>query len=149
MTTIAANLECMAADTRRIGDVISSIRKIRRYGNRIFGCAGDMECVTVFWRWADDGFNERKRPAMPEGCFDALELNDEGLWAWDKALCRYHLEDQYDSIGSGAMSAKTAMFLGKSPEEAVKVAAEHDESTGGRVIVEALLPPELLRVKKR
>jgi hypothetical protein len=118
--------------------VISSIRKIRRYGERIFGVAGDMECITVFWRWADAGFQEKRKPSMPDGAFDALELDREGLWAWDKALCRYHLEDEYDAIGSGAMSAKTAMFLKQSPEDAVKTAAEHDECTGGRVIVEYL-----------
>lgn len=149
MTTIAANREVMAADTRRIGDVISSIRKIRRYENRIIGCAGDMDCITVFWRWADSGFVDRKKPTMPEGSFDALELNEDGLWAWDKSLARYPLEDDFDAIGSGAMSAKTAMFLGKTPEEAVNVAAAHDESTGGKVQIEALLPAELLQRKKR
>lgn len=149
MTTIAANRERMAADTRRTGDVISSIRKIRRYGNRIIGCAGDMECITVFWKWASQGFPERKRPTLPDGAFDALELNEDGLWAWDKSLARYPLEDDFDAIGTGAMSAKTAMYLGKSPEEAVAIAAHHDECTGGRVDVEAILPPELTPGKRK
>lgn len=144
MTTIAANLECMAADSRRIGDVISSIRKMRRYGNRIFGCAGDQVCITAFWGWAEAGFPERKKPALPDGSFDALELNPDGLWSWDRALVRYRLEDDHEAIGTGAMSAKTAMFLGKEPEEAVRIAMEHDECTGGRVHIERLLPPELV-----
>jgi hypothetical protein len=143
MTTIAANLECMAADSRRVGDVISSIRKIRRYGNRIFGCAGDQACITTFWGWADGGFNMRKQPTLPEGAFDVLELNEDGLWAWDRSLCRYLLDDKCEAIGSGAMSAKTAMLLGKTPEEAVEVAKDLDECTGGQVHVERLLPPEL------
>lgn len=149
MTTVAANLECMAADTRRIGDVISSIRKIRRYGNRIFGCAGDMACVTVFWAWADAGFPDRRKPEVPEGAFDALELNQDGLWSWDRSLTRYRMEDSYEAIGSGAMSAKTAMYLSRAPEEAVRIASEHDECTGGRVHVEYLLPDELLPKGRR
>lgn len=143
MTTIAANLEMMAADSRRVGDVLSSIRKLRRYGNRIIGVAGDLACITVFWQWADAGFPEKKKPALPEGAFDALELDEDGLWSWDRALSRYHLEDSYDAIGTGAMSAKTAMYLGKDPDEAVEIAKEHDECTGGRVHVERLLPQEL------
>jgi hypothetical protein len=145
MTTIAASLECMAADSRRIGDVISSIRKIRRYGNRIFGCAGDQACITAFWAWADLDFSPREQPTLPDGFFDVLELNEDGLWAWDRSLCPYLIDDAFEAIGSGAMSAKTAMLLGKSPEEAVEVAKSLDECTGGRVHVEYLLPPELRR----
>lgn len=149
MTTVATNRECMAADTRLVGDVIASVTKIRRFGNRIIGCAGDMVCITVFWDWAAGGFKERRKPTLPEGSFDALELNPDGIFAWDRALCRYPHRDDYHAIGSGAMSAKTAIFLGKTPEESIVVASEFDESTGGPVQVEWLLPRELLQKARR
>lgn len=135
MTTIAANLECMAADTRMCGDVISAVSKMRKYGNRIIGCAGDMTLIGMFWEWADAGFPKKKKPVLPDGAFDAIEIGPDGMWAWEKSLCRYPIRETYHAIGSGAMSAKTAMFLKRSPKHAVEIAAAHDESTGGEVEV--------------
>lgn len=148
MTTIAANLECMAADTRIVGDVISRSSKMRRYGNRIFGCAGDMALITLFWEWAAAGFPKKKKPPLPEGSFDAIELDAEGIWSWDRSLCRYRQNDKFHAIGTGAMAAKAAIFMGKSPEDSIGVAAEFDENTGGPVEVEYLLPPALTRKKR-
>lgn len=135
MTTIAANLESMAADTRLVGDVLSSVSKVRRYGGRLIGVAGDMNCIAQFWEWADAGFPKRKKPQLPEGLFDAIELDAEGLWAWEKSLCRYRVRDSFHAIGSGAASAKTAMYLKRTPKQAVEIASVHDESTGGDVEV--------------
>jgi hypothetical protein len=145
MTTIASNRECMAGDTRLTGDVIASVQKIRRFGTRIIGCAGDMVCITVFWDWAAAGFPQKRKPVMPEGSFDALELDESGLWAWDRALCRYPYRDAYHAIGAGAMAAKTAMLLGKTPEESIAIAAAFSESTGGDVQVEMLKPKKRKR----
>lgn len=142
MTTIAANLESMAADTRGIGDVIFALSKMRRYGNRIYGCAGDMALIGVFWEWAESGFAKRKKPVFGDGAFDAIELGPDGIWAWEKSLCRYRLQEGHHAIGSGAMSAKTAMHLRKSPKHAVEIAARHDENTGSEVEVLWLKPPK-------
>ena len=140
MTTIAADLESMAADTRRTGDVIASVTKLKRFGTSIFGVCGDMTLIVPFWAWAEGGFKAKSKPTLPEGSFEALELAIDGLWEWDRCLFRHQLNDEFHAIGTGGMAAKTAIFLGKTPEEAIEVASEFDECTGPPIQVEFLKP---------
>jgi hypothetical protein len=138
MTTIAANRVCIAADTRVTGDVITSVRKLIVLPHSIFGCAGDMEAIRLFVDWATAGFPQKRRPNFGESAFEALELDQTGIWVWERTLTRYVLEDDFHAIGSGAMAAKVAMYLGKTPAEAIEIASRFDEATGGKIHVEGL-----------
>jgi hypothetical protein len=153
MTTIAANLECMAADTRVSidGSAHYHTTKLFRVGDSIFGTAGDgMMClVMIDWLRGKD----RKRSTLyanwtehteRSACW-LLELNPKGLFVWDGWGIPEPLIDKRYAIGSGQVAALRGMDLGQSPEDAVKAAPDYDQYSGAPVQVEWLLPPELKR----
>ena len=155
MTTIAANLECMAADTRvtEDGGAPYPATKIFRVGESLFGTAGHGDMCLVMIEWLKTNRNrsvlyklwgdyERDEIAL-------LELNPRGLFRWtgwgvaEKVLAKHH------AIGSGQQAALKGMALGESPEDAVKGAVDYDIYTGCPIQVEYLLPPELKTRRKR
>lgn len=155
MTTIAANLECMAADQRLTsGDAPCRTHKIRRIGESLYGGCGDWSLVLVFLEW----FDKPKRDAMrlyrmiPEDSrheFEILELSPKGLARWDGWGMRTPILDKFYAIGSGGLSAMQAMKRDLTPGDAISETFSLDESSGGSVDVEYLLPPELRTKRKR
>lgn len=155
MTTIAANLECMAADMRVSEDDGSHYpaTKIFRIGQSLFGTAGHGGMTLVMVEWLK-GARSRMALYKQWGDYDRdevelLELNPSGLFVWTGWGIpeRVHL-DRY-AIGSGRKAARAAMGKGDDPEAAIKVALEYDIYTAAPVQVEYLLPPELARRKRR
>lgn len=154
MTTIVANLECMAADQRLTsGSPPARTRKIRRIGDSLYGGAGNWSLVVLFLDW----FQLPKRDVMrlhrliPEDSrheFEVLELSPDGLAIWDGWGAKIILLDKFYAIGSGGMSAMQGIKRGLSPEESVGETFSLDESSGGTVEVEYLLPPELRKRKR-
>lgn len=130
MTTIAANLKEMSADTRQVGDMIAHVNKMVECQDCIVGVAGDWALCQLFLEWARNDFSPKKKPVMPEGNFDALELCHYGLFQWDRALFRSQILDTRFAIGSGAMAAAGAMAWGATPAQAVETASDFDENTG-------------------
>ena len=142
MTTIAANLKEMAADKRMVGGgpMVSS-RKIVRIKDSLYGGAGDAEAIEMFYAWALSGFAKKEKPVwgnndIPDFCI--LELNKSGLRMWGARLTHIPIEADFWAIGSGSMSAQAAMHCGKTPLQAVSIAALFDENTGHGVQVETL-----------
>jgi hypothetical protein len=142
MTTIAANLTEMAADRRMVGGgpMVSS-RKIVRIKDSLYGGAGDGEAIEMFYAWALSGFAKKERPVwgadnVPEFCI--LELSVNGLRMWGARLAPIPIDEDFWAIGSGSMSAQAAMYCGKSPKQAVEIAALYDENTGHGTQVERL-----------
>lgn len=155
MTTIAANLECMAADTRVSFESAPfySATKIFRVGESLFGTSGDgMMClVMVEWlKTTRNRMNLYKQWADYErDAIAVLELSPKGLFLWDGwGVPEKILSDRY-AIGSGAQAAIKGLDRKESPEEAVKGALEYDQYTGAPIQVEYLLPPELARKTRR
>lgn len=155
MTTIVANLECMAADQRLTsGNPPCRTHKIRRIGDSLYGGCGNWSLVLVFLDW----FDKPKRDLMrlyrliPEDSrceFEVLELSPTGLARWDGWGMKTPLLDKFYGIGTGGQSAMQAVKRGLSPEEAVSETLSLDECSGGPVEVEFLLPPELRPKRKR
>jgi hypothetical protein len=78
-----------------------------------------------------------------------LELNPRGLFLWDGwGIAEPILNKRY-AIGSGQQPALRGMDLGQSPEDAVKAAPDYDQYSGAPIQVEYLLPPELVKRRKR
>lgn len=155
MTTIVANREGMAADSRVSleGSPFYHADKIFRIGDSLFGTAGDgmMGLLMIDWLrgtrknrlalyrlWAD----------YDRSAFCILELNAQGLFLWDGWAIPERLNDQTYAIGSGAGPALTALEDGKSLEDAVRSATKRDQYSGDPVQVEYLLPPELKRKRR-
>jgi hypothetical protein len=154
MTTIACNLECMAADQRVVNSgPMYPADKIFRLGDSLFGTAGDGFMSLVMIEWLQ---GKRNKPALRK-LFDhhdkdsilVIELNTTGIYLWNGWGVPERVKLTHYSIGSGSMSAQNAMNRGDTPEQAVRSAMTLDENTGGDVQVEYLLPPELKRKRGR
>lgn len=159
MTTIAANLECMAADQRMTsGNAPARIHKIRRIGDSLYAGAGTSVLIVVFLDWLEAPKKNtgearlRLYRLIPEDQrheFEVLELSPSGLALWDGWGAKISLLDKSYAIGTGGLSAMQAMKRGVPPEEAVSETFSLDECSGGTVECEYLLPPELRGKRKR
>jgi len=156
MTTIAANRECLAADTRVVtGSSFYHAPKIFRVGNSLLGTAGDGFACLAFVEWFK---SERRNSQVLHKIFgetidrDAIwivELNPAGIYFWNGWGVPEKILDEVFAVGTGGPAALEAMRCGKTPEEAVTRAFAHDENSGPPVQVEYLLPPELIPRRKR
>jgi len=156
MTTIVANLECMAADRRVTNPgAYYPADKIFRIGHSLFGTSGDGFMSLVMIEWLKTV--QRNRAALyrnwnentDKDAIWILELNPSGLYLWNGwGVPEKILLPRY-AVGSGQLAALKGIDKGETPEEAVKGAMNYDESTGEEVQVEYLLPSELLPSRKR
>ena len=155
MTTIAANLECMAADTRVTvdGGVPYPATKIFRVGQSLFGTAGHGDMCLVMIDWLK---SNRNRSVLYKlwGDYERdeislMELNPKGLFLWTGWGVPEQIRAKHFAIGSGQQAALKGLDGGESPEEAVKSAINYDIYTANPVQVEYLLPPELTRRKRK
>ena len=156
MTTIAANLECMAADQRLTsGAPPARTHKIRRIGDSLFGGCGHWSVTLILLDWLEkdakrDRFKlHRQIPEDFRSDIEVIELSPSGLALWDGWGTRIAILDKFYAVGSGAQSAMQAIKRGLPPEEAVSESFTLDECSGGTVEVEYLLPPELRPKRKR
>lgn len=155
MTTICANLECLAADQRLTsGGPPCRTKKIRRIGDCIYAGAGEWSLVLVFFDWLAAPKRDPLRlyrliPEEHRDSFDVMELSPKGIALWTGWGARIELLDKFYAIGSGGPAAMQAMKQGKAPDEAVSETFSLDECSGGTVEIEYLLPPELRTKRKR
>lgn len=133
MTTIAANLVCMAADQFvSYAPSYHGESKIWIAKGRIWGAAGDVEHCNRFKDWT---LGKGKRPKVtdPEdkdgAKFEALCLSPAGLFLYVNDSPPDPVMEPYYAIGSGAGYAVGAMSMGASLEEAINVAAKWDSGT--------------------
>jgi hypothetical protein len=152
MTTIVANLECMAADQRMTSEgPIGRVQKLHRIGDCIYGIAGDVMMGLAVLEWMKSPKRDRTKlykmidEVEPRSHISILELSPAGLAIWDGWGMRLALRDTFFGVGTGAPSAMQAIKRGLSPEDAVRETFSLDECSGGEVEVEWLLPPELKR----
>jgi hypothetical protein len=147
MTTIVANLEGMAADTRCSieGSVFYHAPKIFRIGNSLFGTAGDGMMCLVMVEWLQT--TGRSKHALYKhwtentdrsACW-LIELRSPGeLYVWDGWGVPEKILDKRYAIGSGQMAALAAYDRGASLEEAVKAGTNLDQYSGSPIHVEML-----------
>jgi ATP-dependent protease HslVU (ClpYQ) peptidase subunit len=136
MTTVACNLQTMAADSF-IGNAAGArTTKIFKIGNEIIGFAGGLADALRLLEWVQDA--RRGPPPIPEdkedrAAVDMLILRRSGIYMFDGFGVEIKLDGQFAAIGSGAEYAMGAMAVGASPEAAVAVACEYDAGTRGPV----------------
>lgn len=153
MTTIAYSGGVMASDTQ----VTSGNRKLRACKVRrlkdggLVGGTGNLAHILKIFRWAEGGLRRGNRPEFNGDGADAeclLVKGDGTIWLLDEELEPMQFEDPFLAIGSGGPYAMAAMECGRTPEEAVEVAAKFDAATSGPVQVWRLEAPKAKKLKK-
>ena len=131
MTTIAASLDhqMIAADTRCSTDGwMVNVSKLRTGPNTAFGAAGQWEQVLKFYAAL-----EQNSELATECEVDVLEIRHDALYLYNSSLTCYPIKERFWAIGTGSGYAIAAMYLGKDPIEAIRIAALFDPNTGGEI----------------
>ena len=141
MTTIAADLETMASDSKVDcgGGMSYRAIKIVRVKKMLVGACGNAGNCTRLLEWAERDF---KAPAPEwqgdddDGDVQALVLKPEGLFFLSQEdPTPERMDEPFFALGSGGDAARMAMILGKTPEEAVELAWQVDGFSGPPVQV--------------
>jgi len=142
MTTIAANLDLMVADSKVSieGGVSYPTTKIIKVKGMIAGAAGHSGDCARFLEWARGDFkNPRPKFEEKEGddeSINALVLKKDGLFFFGVSYPEPEkIDAEYFAIGSGGKAARLAMRLGNDPIRAVELACEVDDYSGLPIVV--------------
>lgn len=133
MTTVAASLDFneIAADSMCSGEGVHYlVTKLRQGKASVYGAAGDWDKILKFY----DAL-ETKGDLDSDCDIEVLELRHDGLWVYEGTVIPARIKNRFYAIGTGAGYAIAAMHLGKSPREAVAIAALFDPGTGGPIDV--------------
>lgn len=142
MTTIAWDGKTLAADTLITcdGEREGYGPKIWRFGPLLIAGDGSRALCLAFRSWVVGGLKGACPIGGPEREANGLVVMPNGrvvCWGyngpWDVRLPTY-------ALGSGGRIAQAALHLGKTAEEAVRFAIEHDTGSGGEVTVLSLRP---------
>lgn len=132
MTTIATDGRTMASDGRasRRGTIVSEvIEKVRKLDDgRILGVSGTLDDMEAAVRWFNEGGD---KPKIDENT-SLLLLTAAGASIYESNLLAQPCALPV-AIGSGMDLAIGAMEAGRSPTEAVEIAARRDTDTGGTI----------------
>ena len=125
-------------------------RKILRVPDGLVTGAGNQQacfaCFEMIRRNADKPEGEDYEvPYVPQdtpcndNSFTVLHLkNDRTLWLYGDHFQPTPVLDDFYAIGTGDDVVRTALHLGKTPDEAMRLACELDFNTGPPVVVERL-----------
>lgn len=133
MTTIAWDGRSLAAD-RQSSYHCNPVAKIEHNAYGLVGASGDFDLGLAVMVWlAGNG----PKPAIPsDATLTVLHVDHDGkARIYHNALVPIPAGLPFFAIGSGRDYAMGAMAMGASAEEAVRIAARFDESTGGDVDV--------------
>jgi hypothetical protein len=133
MTTIAASLTHneIAADSMCSGDdCYYLVEKLRKGKTSVYGACGDWDKILKFYQAL-----ETNGEVDSECDIEVLELRNDGLWVYEGTIIPAKLKNTFYAIGTGAGYAMAAMHLGKSPREAIEIAALFDPGTRGPIDV--------------
>ena len=133
MSTVAFDGKTLAADRQCCAAYKTRVRKVWRLSDgRLFGGAGLFEQVLAVRAWLDEGGDKPERLDDFSGIL--VDLNGTA-YRLEERLIRDRILERCHAVGSGAPFAITAMALGKTAREAVRIAAGFDPRTGGGVDV--------------
>lgn len=137
MTTIAANLKEMAADSRTSDNetYYATEGKIQRIGSDLVGCCGNIDSIAKFLAWYE---TRGDLPDFEGDDFEAVALTHDGLFIYCNTCRPRKLIDPFCAMGSGGQAALAAMHTGCSPKRAVEIAIRCDKNSGPPVVVSRL-----------
>lgn len=136
MTTIAANMKCMASDTM-VSDDVTDIKteKIEQVGQALVGCAGNLDSTAKFLEWLHRGCKGRK-PALKS--FEALVLTTSGLFYYNESRHPRMITEGFAAIGTGTQAAMAKLREGGGPRAAVAHACRADKNSEAPIRVRYL-----------
>ena len=133
MTTVAASLvhQEIAADSMCSGEGgFYSVCKLRQWKDGVAGAAGDWVQILKFFNSIEHGGD------LDSDCdIECMELRADGIWIYESTIIPARIKEPFYAIGTGSAYALAAMHLGKSPREAVEIAALFDPATRGPIDV--------------
>lgn len=142
MTTVACNKKEMACDLQytyggttkfkgppKVIEVPeSTCREVFGVKKALIGFCGTAEKFALVVEWLHD---PKEKPPKLGKNFEMLMLNDRGeIYHATTVVNWLRLHEECFAVGSGMQYAMSAMQLGKTPAEGVKVAAKYDTGTG-------------------
>lgn len=136
MTTVAWNEHTIAWDTLvTVGSekyVHNNCEKVVIHKGRIFALCGDAGMLKKsLIPWWEKG---HKPETAPDGEWEMIVISHDGVRLYNSENAHAEVDTPHVfAIGSGGTAARAALLCGKTPEEAVAVAAQIDKGTGGPV----------------
>lgn len=138
MSTVVYRDGILAADRQITGDnmILGKVQKIFVAGDCLVGITGAYSDAVAFVRWAETGFDPKRRPNT-ERDVEAVVVQRDGsfhvrtspLWIEEPITTDYY------ASGSGSHIAIGALAMGADPAKAVQVACEYDIFSGGGIDV--------------
>lgn len=128
MTVVAWDGKTLAAD--KLGDAGGLQRtttKILRFDGGLFGSAGYASKASEIFAWISSGADPAKVPAFQLTDDYQMVLvvrTDRRVFTYARSAYPFEMEDRFHAIGSGRNFAMTAMHLGMSAANAVRVTCE-------------------------
>lgn len=142
MTCVATNGRVMAGDGRlHIADLLQTDQAVKighAKDGSVVGVAGEAGGIAKVLKWFADGevadcLPELRAGANEESAFEALILRPDGSgWRMDDTFGPTRI-DLPCAIGSGGPIATAAMHCGRTPEQAVVLAARLVLTVGGKI----------------
>jgi hypothetical protein len=127
MTTIAAKASTgeIAADSMVSGDdSFYLVEKLRSGQTSVYGGCGDWDKLLKFYNSLESGADLDSDTDVT-----VLELRSDGIWIYESTIIPAKIKNDFWAIGTGANFAISAMHLGLTPAEAVKLACLYDTSS--------------------
>ena len=138
MTTIVANLQGMASDTRVTGGPMFNTTKVRRIGDSLYGGAGHLSQILKMFLWFE---NPDQVPSWKEAPdFTILQVCPRGIFVWESEMIAIQIDTPFYAIGSGSEYAMGALACGSGLDKAIEIASMFDPGTSGSVHYEPLIP---------
>ena len=136
MTTIVANLEGMASDSRISGGSMFAAQKIHRIRGSLYGGTGNWEQLLKMFEWFRNPDMKPDWKFQPE--FEIIQLSKEGIFVWGPEMMACPISQAFYATGSGGTYALGAWEAGADLRSAVQIAAKYDNATGHGVRVVVL-----------
>lgn len=136
MTTIAWDGITLAADSQLNGDFVcrGGVKKVHRVGGDIVACSGAMEHIMAFIAWYDPRSGVDDFPSEIKDFTAFVFQSDTGrVMEYGGTPYPWQLFDAPHATGSGSPYAMGAMLNGANAKQAVKIASQLDDATGGRI----------------
>jgi hypothetical protein len=106
------------------GDMKWTVGKVERINGTLYGTCGDAIDGEKFYEWVRKGRRGRK-PKLDEDEFNALALNETGLFWFDNKLHPMQMKEPF-AIGSGGKACRAALKAGADIVRAVEIVCEVD-----------------------
>ena len=139
MTTVATDGRTIASDSLRVAGserIDTTTKKIQVRERHVFAFTGDFGCFDPAIDWFLAGHDPEKAPKpQKNGNWRLLVMWPDRIMSYSDEMLYGEPFPYPQAFGSGCNYAMTALRLGKSPAEAVIIAAEFDVYTGGPIQV--------------